>query len=193
MTHFEKQLSQSNFAMVNSVWPQISEVYGGGFLTSVETDKGCIAKQLDADVGIDFIQTDRNHTTKSYATRMQQGRFWKTFTIRSIKTSGKRTEMHKRRNAIQYNGDLPKYTCHGYVNNWHDNSFLGCGVIETIELFKIIEMYTSKSGLCLLEKKINPQDGTEFVVVRYGDLRKKNARTLNVFDAKKDSQLSLQL
>jgi len=176
--------------MVNSVWPKIKDTYGGGILTSVETDRGHIAKQLDTDVGIDFIQTDKNHTTKSYATRMQQGRFWRTFTIRSIKSSGKRTEMHKRLNALHYNGDLPKYTCHGYVNNWHDNTFLGCGVIETMELFKIIEEYTSKSGLCLLDKKINPEDGTEFVVVRYADLKRKNAKTLNVFDAKKDSQLS---
>ena len=53
-------------------------------MTSVETDSGGVAKQLDTDVGIDFIQTDKNHVCHTYATRVQIGKFWKTFTVRSV-------------------------------------------------------------------------------------------------------------
>lgn len=180
--------------MINSIWPQIKKSYGGGILTSVETDSGGVAKQLDTDVGIDFIQTDKNQVCHTYATRVQAvGKFWKTFTVRSEKTSGKRTEMEKRTNAITHNGTLPKYTCQGYVNNWNDNLFLGCAVIETEELFRIIQMYTNERGFCSLKKRINPQDGTAFVVVDYDCLKYKGARTLQIFDGKTANQLQFDL
>lgn len=141
MANWVSDLSKSNHAFLTTVWPCISTKCGGGEIKPVEVlSDNKLAKDLDVLCGIDIWQTVGGEGCRGIASRVQFGdKDWGTFTVRSRRFSGAKTEYQKRLHAIQSGGRFiyPYITCHAYVTNFGE--LLNAYVATTKSIFEAIE------------------------------------------------------
>lgn len=91
---------------------------------------------------------------------------YKTFTTRFKLLSGNETEYHKRLRALETGEYLyPHYTVQAYITEPKTGDLLGMAVAKTLHIFEMI-----KADMCW--EKINPQDGTIFKCVSWGEMHK---------------------
>ena len=166
-------LEKSNKAFINLVWPVIKKSCGNGNIKPVEIIKdNDIAKDLDVLCGIDIWQTIIGKGSRGIASRVQFGpKNWKTFTVRNFRTSGYKTELQKRLDAINSGGRYiyPYLTCQAYVSK-DESRLLGCALAKTKDIYNAIE-----EGKFV--NRTNGDDGTGFIAVRFEDVT--NSRIFN--------------
>lgn len=129
------------------VWPHLGPKIGGGVYLPMEGVKSPLPMALDMQCGIDGIQLPLYGEPIAWATRVQKcspsGGFatsgYDTFTIRSFRDSGAKTELEKRiedtRDVDRTEGPRPLrsgLTGHAYIDD--GGNFLSCGVICTVDL-----------------------------------------------------------
>lgn len=129
-----------------------------GNLHTIETVDNNILILLDQKSGIDYIRED-NIGLQGIAARAQWGNAWNTFTIRSARHTGSKTELEKRMEQVENGYFYPEFTMQAYFNNRQANELLTLGIIKTKDLYKFIEENPAK-----VEK--NKSDN-EFVFVRW--------------------------
>lgn len=147
--------------------PDIRQWLPKGQVVPVEahTDVPALAI-VDRQAGIDaWLVTDG---VQGIASRVQYGVPRDSFTIRVSRPMGARTELEKRLAALQdplSHYVLPHYTVQAYVIRPRTGRLLLALVVETEQLLRFIVENPN-----LLERRRNPEDGTEFVVVWATDL-----------------------
>lgn len=174
-----RDLSKSARCFVDVVWPQVGPWLGGGELIPVEgLDDAAL---LDMFAGIDGWHVQGNERRiRGLASRVQSApHLYSSFTIRSRRVSGAETELAKRLAAL-YEPDkgwlFPAITVQGYAAA---DEFVAAGCIYTRDLYTYIA--DGQEGRDY-EVKRNGQDGNEFYVVWWEDLRSDGVRLRTVGD-----------
>lgn len=150
------KLTQSTEDFRKYVEPQL---YNSGlfnpadsYVVSCEGSTDDLRAKMDMYAGIDMCTIDNKHNcVQGIASRIQYGRCYRSFTIRTITDNGNlETEFMKRATAIK-NGDMyPTWTIQAYVYpHDSDDTKLQCtvGVIRTTELFSYIIDQLQNRGL----------------------------------------------
>lgn len=104
---------------------------------------------MDKLSGIDLIRED-NHGLQGVAARVQFGSNFKTFTIRSKRKSGVKTELEKRFEQIKHGYFYPAFTLQAYFDCREKLNLQSIAIIKTVDLYSFIEtvpdkIYTQKS------------------------------------------------
>jgi len=118
---------------------------------------------FDSRSGIDYIR-ENNHGLQGIAARVQWGIDFQSFTIRSRRVSGAKTELEKRIKQIKSGYFYPYLTLQAYFDNRQDNNLLSVGVIRTIHLY---EFHHSHNHQVFKNKADN-----DFDIVYWRDIQK---------------------
>lgn len=164
MMDYKKDLAKS-IRYLKSVQPLIEALIGAK-LKKIEGSEDDLYILLDTKSGIDYIGIDKakNYSIYGIAARIQEGKQYDSFTIRSERKSGHRTELVKRQEQIA-NGDFyPKLTLQVYFD--YRGSLSSMAFIKTKLLFDFIENHPK-----LVDKK--ETFDSEFLVVYWKDLKEK--------------------
>jgi hypothetical protein len=143
---------------------------GGGELHAVEgATRAEFGHMLDVYAGIDSFRVVRGAGVQGIASRVQYTQQpFASFTVREKRTAGGETELAKRMRALKDRDGLwvvPAFTVQAYVERPRSGRLLYACCIRTPQLFDFIEQHPE-----LLERRLNPADGTQFVVVWVADL-----------------------
>lgn len=122
MQTVEQKISDSAEAFRDRLWPLIAGHLGGGRIVAVESvvDQDFFRQYLDAYGGIDSWHiSDEKCLMRGIASRMQRTRMlFHSVTIRYRRTTGNKTEIHKRMNALRQPGGWlhPQVVIQGYFH-----------------------------------------------------------------------------
>lgn len=155
--NIRQSIARSAVAFRDVVWPEISDMMGGGDLVPVEavTDSN-MADCLDWYAGIDAWLV-RQPVMFGIASRVQfGGRAWDTFTVRASRPDGGPQELQKRSKAIEIGALYPRYTVQAYLDG---ERVLSAAVVETTHLIELCYQHRS-------QQRRNP-DGTWFRFVHW--------------------------
>ena len=112
-----------------------------GNIIGIEQADNAILILLDQKSGIDAVRIN-DIGIQGIASRVQfvgERRPYDSFTIRSARHSGVKTEMEKRLEQIQSGYFYPAITLQAYFNNPDDMVLLSMAAIKTIDLYEFIE------------------------------------------------------
>lgn len=143
----ERQLKRSTKDLVTVVWPRIKDEIGGGRLEVVESvaDKS-FADDLDQRAEVDIFQVLPNGM-RGLASRIQWGKPYNTFSVRSWRSTGGETELEKRLRAINHKDKgwvYPHITIQAYLSKGNPVKFLSGAAIQTEFLIrKAFEVFNS--------------------------------------------------
>jgi hypothetical protein len=109
-----------------------------GEIISIEQEKNEILLMFDKYSGIDYIRKN-DIGLQGIASRVQFGKNWDTFTIRTKRFTGSKTEYEKRLEQIEKGYFYPQFTLQAYFDNRTDMNILSICVIKTIDLYYEIQ------------------------------------------------------
>jgi len=109
-----------------------------GEIISIEESDNKILLMFDQFSGIDYLRKD-NIGLQGIATRVQFGKAWNSFTIRTRRCTGVKTEYEKRLEQIEKGYIYPYYTLQCYFDNHLDLNLLSICIIKTTDLYFEIE------------------------------------------------------
>ena len=110
---FETDAAKSLRGFEKFTAPVLKAAFGTNKIYSTERHDNELAKVLDRNAGIDGFVVDRNGAIFAFASRVQVGRNFQTFSIRRSRPSGKLTEFNKLANALQLK---PSYHVQTFVD-----------------------------------------------------------------------------
>ena len=139
--HWSHDLKDSVIAL-ESIKNIISTVISGRIHT-IESVNNEVLILLDQKSGIDYIREDAIGL-QGIAARAQWGKAWNTFTIRSERHTGSKTELEKRTEQIENGYFYPQFTLQAYFKNKETNQLSTLGIIKTKELYEFIEKNPDK-------------------------------------------------
>lgn len=114
-----------------------------GKIYNIENSDNRILILMDLKSGIDYIR-ENEKGLQGIAARVQWGKAWNTFTIRSERYTGSKTELEKRQKAIEEGYFYPAFTLQAYFDNRENNNLLSIAVIRTVDLYYFIENNTNR-------------------------------------------------
>lgn len=132
-----------------------------GEVHSIEMVDNDILLMMDRHSGIDLIRVNEKGL-QGVAWRAQWGRAFDTFTIRTKRHTGNRTELEKRLKAIEDGYFYPAYTIQAYFNNRVEHKCLSIAVVETRTLYRL---YIDKPVLF-----VKRQSDNEFAFIKWEDI-----------------------
>lgn len=135
--NWSTDLSDSIIAL-ESIKENILPKLISGKIHSIENSSNEILILLDKLSGIDYIRQNENGL-QGIAARVQWGKNWDTFTIRSKRHTGTKTELEKRLYAIKNGYFYPAFTLQAYFDNRQTNNLLSIAVIKTIDLYNLYQ------------------------------------------------------
>jgi hypothetical protein len=138
--HRKKALEDSIIAFGSITGTTLPKLLRGS-LISCEGNFNCedsVEFLFDTVTGIDYLIQDEIGL-KGLAVRCQWGDSWNTFTIRSKRETGTRTEEEKRIQQIEGQYIYPFYTIHCYFDNTRHNELQSMAVIKTTDLYDQIK------------------------------------------------------
>ncbi len=125
---------------------------------------------VDQVAGIDVWYVTGMTRLQGIASRIQYGgEPFESFTIRARLPSGAPTELGKRLEALRSHGEhlvAPHCTVQAWVERPRTGRFVMAMIVRTEDLFEFVSEHPEK-----VERRANPQDGSEFLVVWAADLR----------------------
>jgi len=133
--HWEDDLKDSMVA-INSIKDSILPLIISGKIHSIESCKNEILIMIDRLSGIDYIRENDNGL-QGIAARVQWGSDYASFTIRSLRKTGGKTELEKRLYQIENGYFYPAFTLQAYFDNRIDNKLLSIEIIETKHLYNL--------------------------------------------------------
>lgn len=135
-----------------------------GKIHTIENADNEILILMDTKSGIDYIREDTNGL-QGIAARVQWGRAWNTFTIRTARHTGSETELEKRLYQIDNGYFYPAFTMQAYFDNRLDNNLLSLAIVKTVDLYNLF-----KNERHLFEKRRSDND---FVFIHWDNLKDK--------------------
>lgn len=155
----EAAISASARDFREHVWPLLAGGLGGGDLVPVETvSDSMFTRLLDMEAGIDAWQVVTGEGIRGIASRIQWGgTYWESWTVRTRRPSGVRTERDKLIHADQ-TLLRPSYHVQAYLDGV-GGAVLGAAAIRTNDLVRLL--LAEQHG----SERFNPVDGAAFVPV----------------------------
>jgi hypothetical protein len=164
MRSWRDSLSQSATAfqsIKNSILPEFLD---GKFISIEEEDPESIIAMMDVYSGVDIIRQNAIGL-QGIAWRAQWERAYNTFTIRAELSSGNKTELQKRLDAIKHEYFYPAYTFQAYFDNPINLNCLSISMIKTKTLY---EAFLERPDL--FTEKTTGEDGNKFYCVNWSNL-----------------------
>ena len=112
---------------------------GDALIHSYEDSNNPVEHELDLKFGIDGVIVGGDGWSHNYASRVQFGKPYNTFTLRGYRPSGAATEIDKLRRGQQIDEPKPEYHIHTYVDS--DGRGAVVGICETVELYQWIHRH----------------------------------------------------
>lgn len=109
-----------------------------GKIHNIESSNNKVLLLMDQMSGIDYIR-ENNKGLQGIAARVQWGKAYNSFTIRSERHTGSKTELEKRIHQIKNEYFYPTFTLQAYFDNRVDNNLLSIAIIKTKDLYKIYQ------------------------------------------------------
>lgn len=145
----------------------------GEIISLEQAQKSNLARLLDIYAGFDALQIRQDGMLRGIASRIQtldrtpttcRRLFpYNTFTVRAARESGTKTELDKRRDAIQSDGCLyPHLTVQAYLESF-DGDWMSIAVIKTADLIEIIDNPPSERHC--FERKVSKNGSAIFKTV----------------------------
>lgn len=131
-----KDLSASSRAILSikdSILPKLIS----GRIHSIEESKNDTLLLFDKHSGIDLIRQNKIGL-QGVASRVQFGKDWQTYTIRSKRQSGAKTELEKRLAQIQRGYFYPEFTLQAYFDSRKDLNLRSIAVVRTVDLYHFV-------------------------------------------------------
>jgi hypothetical protein len=169
---FEARLWDSAFDFRRAVIPVLANWLPDGYFVGVEDAPDHPAvRVVDKVAGIDGWYVSAGATRlQGIASRVQYGTEpYDSFTIRAKRRSGAPTELEKKLDALQRQDQhfaVPHYTVQAWVERRRTGRALHVLLVRTQDLFEFVVAHPDR-----VERRRNPADGTEFIVVWADDLR----------------------
>lgn len=164
-------LWEAAFDFRRVVVPMLYEWLPRGDYIPVEGGDDPALAVIDQVAGIDGWFVSGSAKLQGIAHRVQYAdEPWESFTIRARLPSGGPTELEKRLEALRNAEEhfvVPMYTVQAYVEKKRVGRLLMALMVKTHDLFEFIIENPE-----LVQRRINPEDGTEFLVVWAQDLVK---------------------
>jgi hypothetical protein len=132
-----------------------------GDVHSIEMADNEILLMMDAHSGIDLIRKNEKGL-QGVAWRAQWGKAYDSFTIRSKRATGSKTELEKRLQAIEDGYFYPAYTMQAYFDKRGSNNCISCAIVETKLLYRL---YLDRPGL--FKKRMS---NNEFFYIAWDDM-----------------------
>ncbi len=172
MDNFATALKKSSINFENYFKEAVLVVLGGEFEVVEGVTKYQMAKTLDMLAGIDLWHFNTKHGIRGVANRIQDGKNWRTFTVRknrdygiNTKKKSVKTEYEKRKSAIEGDFLYPILTLQGYLS--YENKVLGFAIAKTKDIIAMID-----SGYYKINRTGPLQDGqAEFYIVSWDDMK----------------------
>ncbi len=175
LSNWQGNLEESSKMFDEKVWPLIRDKFfakSEARFVSCESHASEVETILDQHFGIDgFVCfADRNKKPITCAIRVQEGRSYDTFTVRSSRAGGAETELQKRSAG---EGLGPAMTIQIYVGS----NEIVVGIVRTRNLFDYIERYTNQLAIekgkpnSIIWEKINADGMSSFIVVPWSGLK----------------------
>lgn len=142
-----------------------------GKLHSIENADNKILLMMDQVSGIDLIRQN-SAGLQGVASRVQFGHSFNTFTIRSKRKSGAKTELEKRLQQIKEGYFYPAFTLQAYFDNRKDLNLLSIAIIRTEDLYLFI-----KKG----NKVYTRESDNVFKYCKWSDLKKSGCAIRTLF------------
>ena len=115
----------------------VIKTLGGGSIKVIEGKMDKKSQEMDMKDGIDWIYTDQIGI-KNFGSRIQRDIDYRTFTIRTDRESGAKTELEKRMEARD-KGELDDHwTFHGYFDI-SQNKILSYAIAKTNDILEMID------------------------------------------------------
>jgi hypothetical protein len=109
-----------------------------GDIISIEESDNSVLLLFDKYSGIDYLRKD-NLGLQGIASRVQFGHPWNSFTIRTKRHTGSKTEYEKRIEQIKNGYIYPYFTLQAYFDNTTNLNLLSICIIRTIDLYFELE------------------------------------------------------
>lgn len=177
MIDVAENLWDSAFDFKRVVWPAIQVIFPGAYVVTTEGERGDAAEVVDQVGGIDLWLVRDGTRLQGIASRLQYREVWESFTIRARTAAGNISELDKKMAALRDRDEhfvVPNYTVQAYVERRRTGDLLLAIMIKTEDLFSFIEARPD-----LVQRRKNPADGSEFVVVWADDLRRAGVKVWN--------------
>jgi hypothetical protein len=139
-----------------------------GDIISIEESDNSVLLLFDKYSGIDYLRKD-NLGLQGIASRVQFGNAWNSFTIRTKRHTGAKTEYEKRIEQIKNGYIYPYFTLQAYFDNTNDLNLLSICIIKTKDLY--YELENNK-------KVINKSSDNEFKVLFWNDIEIKHKKII---------------
>ena len=140
MTDFQFDSQRSRRAFEKFVAPVLREALNAATILPTEPTadgyESDLAAELDRRAGIDGMFVDTNGWLLSYASRVQFGQNYGTFTIRRSRPTGSATEFEKLLHARQMQAPMPTFHIQCYVDA--DGQGATVAIVETLELLRYV-------------------------------------------------------
>lgn len=170
MSDWKPSLQTSLYDLERVVWPAISPLVGGGKFSPWEgAFENEMQRTLDIFGGVDWIQHLDNGTIQTWATRVQWGQDWSTFTIRESREYGTRTELAKRIQQVETEGCLyPTYTLQAYISEKRVGQLLSVAFVKTKELISYIQQAPNE----VYRRAVFDNGAATFLVIKWNRYQK---------------------
>ena len=110
-------------------------------LISIEESGNETLIWFDRYAGIDWVGKNLDNQIIGVAVRIQWDINYRTFTIRSKRHTGTKTELEKRKEAIRKGYIYPTYTLQAYFKKTNPPELLSACMVETKALYRFIKKY----------------------------------------------------
>jgi len=147
-----------------------------GKIIPIESQENDLKKLLDLEAGIDYFRKDK-HGLQGIAWRAQFGFTCNTFTIRTERESGNKTELEKRLYAIENDYIYPEFTIQAYFDNKINLNLYSIAIIKTVDLFNFYKDHNTLFG--------NGRSNADFIFIWWGHLKDLQIKVYEEF--KKDN------
>lgn len=121
--------------------PTLRHALGAVVVKTMERHESQYEKDMDFAC-IDGVIVDTDGWTIRYASRVQFGTNYETFTVRRTRPSGENTEYAKLCKAWRLQKPMPRYHVHTYVNK--GEQFATVAITETFELLRYIKNHQNQ-------------------------------------------------
>ena len=131
---------------------------GNKLIRSFEGSQDPVERELDLKHSIDGVIVTADDWAHYFASRVQFGKYYGTFTVRGYRPTGTPTEIHKLRRE---EGAKPEFHVQTYVDG--DGRGAVVGIAETVEIYQYIDRH--KPAM-----RFNHRDGVGFYAVPFSEL-----------------------
>lgn len=162
-----RDMRKSTPDFLHVIWPALQQhcpELKSGHIRIVEGGESEIRADLDIRAGIDAYQR-WDCAMRGIACRVQWGKNYRSFTIRTARPSGKETEYQKRLAVLKRRDEgflYPYWTVQGYLDS-PGGALLSVAVAKTAELYLWIEHH--EKHVCPLPRKKATKGGEGFLYV----------------------------